>query len=97
LKKPATSNGETGRAYLIAKTNEPVMGLHDLDTTLKMNANKFCTSIGTESTRDLEQSLEVERKVALAKLLNKKVNNMKQQKKPQMTSKELSKMITGIA
>ena len=96
MKKPSTSNGQAGREFLIAKTNEPVMGLHDLDTTLKMNANKFCTSIGAVSTRDLEQSLEVERKVALAKLLNKKVNNQKS-KKPQMTSKELGKMITGIA
>ena len=96
VKKPSTSNGEAGRAFLLAKSNEPVMGLHDLETTLKMNANKFCTSVGTQSARDLEQVLEVERKVALAKLLNKKKTAMKQ-KKPQMTSKELSKMITGIA
>jgi len=50
------------------------MGLHDLETTLKLNANRFCISVGTESSRDLEEVLEVDRKVALAKLLLKKKN-----------------------
>jgi hypothetical protein len=80
LKKPATTAGEAGRAFLIAKKNEPVMGLHDLETTLKMNANKFCTSVGTQSTRDLEQVLEVERRVSLAKLLAKKSTSLNKKK-----------------
>jgi len=47
---------------------------------MRMNKNKFCTSVGHNSARDLEQYLEIERRLDAAKELAKKKGKDKQKK-----------------
>ena len=40
--------------YVEGSKNKPILGLHDLNTTFKINKGKFCTSVGRDSVKDME-------------------------------------------
>jgi hypothetical protein len=54
FRKMVPSEGQAAQAFMKSKKDTPVLGLHDLETTMRMNKNKFCTSVGHNSARDLE-------------------------------------------
>lgn len=60
--KAENSDGRRAKAYTEAKKNAPILGIHSLKTAFEENKNKFCTTVGQDSVRDMEQHFICERK-----------------------------------
>lgn len=61
--KAAASNGTRAKEYANKKKNEPILGDHNLKLVFETNKNKFCTTMGKESARDMDQFFNCERKI----------------------------------